>query len=162
MRKPFFFALTMLAAVEACAAGLPPSPAAIDASSYTAATYHPGRVQHIVLFKYKDSVTPQQRQEVIHRFLALKTLCRRDGKPYIESIVTGRQNSAEGAARGLEQGFIVTFASEGDRNYYVGTPVVTDARYFDPAHAEFKRFVGPLLAADGGALVFDFNEEQRE
>ena len=162
MRTPFFFALTMLAAVEAGAAGLPSSSTAIDAGSYTAAGYHPGRVQHIVLFKYQDSVTAQQRQEVTRRFLALKTLCQREGKPYIESIVAGRQNSGEGAARGLEQGFIVTFASEGDRNYYVGTPVVSDARYYDPAHAEFKRYVGPLLAGDGGVLVFDFSEEKQE
>jgi len=31
--------------------------------------------------------------------------------------------------------------------------VFSDKRFLDPVHAEFKRFVGPLLAADG-VLVF--------
>ena len=56
-----------------------------------------------------------------------------------------------------EQGFVVTFASAGDRNYYVGEPVISDSRFIDPVHADFKAFVGPLLAP-GGVLVFDVAE----
>jgi hypothetical protein len=37
----------------------------------------------------------------------------------------------------------------------VGTPVVTDPAHYDPAHAAFKEYVGPLLADTGGVLVFD-------
>jgi len=32
--------------------------------------------------------------------------------------------------------------------------VFSDERFRDPVHAEFKRFVGPLLSPDG-VLVFD-------
>lgn len=67
-----------------------------------------------------------------------------------------RETSGEGADQGLEQGFIVTFNSEGDRNYYVGQPVVTDSGFYDPKHQAFKDFVGPLLASTAAALVFDF------
>lgn len=71
----------------------------------------------------------------------------------------GAQNSGEGVSRGFQQGFIVTFRSEGDRNYYVGGPVVTNAPFFyDPAHQRFEYFVG-LLAEKEVALVVDFRAE---
>lgn len=122
---------------------------------FTASDYKPGVVRHIVLFRYVKSATPAQIAEVKSRFLALRTLARRDGKNYILSIETGSEISGEGADQGLEQGFIVTFRSQGDRNYYVGQPVVTDSNFYDPAHQAFKDFVGPLLDQNG-ALVFDF------
>jgi hypothetical protein len=108
-----------------------------------------------VLFRYAETVTAEQRLEAKRRFLTLQSECVRDGHPYIVSIETGAQSSGEGADQGLEQGFIVTFASEGDRNFYVGRPIVRDAAYFDGAHQTYKDFVGPLLAP-GGVVVFDF------
>ena len=116
------------------------------------------------MFHYGEDVTAQQKEEVKARFLALKQLARRDGRSYIVSIETGAENSGEGADQGLEQGFIVTFRSQGDRNYYVGQPVVTDSAFYDPAHQAFKDFVGPLLhTSAGGAVdgvtVFDFAAE---
>jgi len=128
----------------------------VGTSAFTASKYKPGIVQHIVLFKYKNSVTPSQIKEVRRRFLALKHEAKRGGKPYIASLEAGSQNSGEGADRGFQEGFIVTFRSEGDRNYYVGTPVIADPKLFDLAHQKFKDFVGPLLAEKDGALVFDF------
>ncbi|MFD1199029.1 Dabb family protein [Brucella gallinifaecis] len=128
----------------------------IGARAFTAPGYKPGTIQHIVLFKYKNSVTAAQIEEVRKRFLALKTKARRNGKPYIQRLEAGAQNSGEGADQGFQEGFIVTFRSEGDRNYYVGTPVVTDPKFFDSEHQKFKDFVGPLLAEKQGALVFDF------
>ena len=129
----------------------------VGSKAFTAHTYNPGKIKHIVLFKYKDSVTPEQKKEVIQRFLHLKQ-SRRTGekRPYIDSITTGPQSSGEKASLGFEQAFIVTFRSEGDRNYYVGTPVVDDPIYYDKQHAEFKQFVGPLLAENNGVLVFDY------
>lgn len=128
---------------------------------FTAPDYKPGRIEHIVLFHYKDAVTDEQKNEVKKRFLALKQIARRSGKPYIQSIITGKQNSGEGADRGFEQAFVVQFKSAGDRNYYVGTPVVDDAQYYDPMHASFKEFVGPLLVeGQAGVLVFDFAIEK--
>lgn len=125
---------------------------------FTAHNYHPGIVKHIVLFRYKGSVTLEQKKEVIQRFLKLRDSKRPGEKlPYVVSIVTGSQNSGEKVSMGFEQGFIVTFSSEGDRNYYVGTPVVKDPAYYDANHAKFKKFVGPLLAKNHGVLVFDFD-----
>lgn len=131
----------------------------IGSEVFTAPGYKPGTVQHIVLFKYRKSVTPAQIEEVRNRFLALKTVAKRNGKPYILRLEAGAQNSGEGADHGFQEGFVVTFRSQGDRNYYVGTPIVTDPKFFDPAHQKFKDFVGPLLAEKDGALVFDFKAQ---
>lgn len=123
----------------------------------TATSYRPGKVEHIVLFKYRPDVSDQTRLLVTERFLSLQKQCLRNNVPYIVSIVTGAQNSLEGLDRGFDQGFIVTFSSEGDRNYYVGMPVVNDRRFFDAKHDEFKNFVKPFLQpGTEGVLVFDF------
>lgn len=124
--------------------------------AFTAHNYKPGIIQHIVLFKFRKTVSPAQIQEVRQRFLALKKLAKRGQKTYIKDITAGPQNSGEGVDHGYQEGFIVTFNSEGDRNYYVGTPVVTNPKFYDPEHQKFKDFVGPLLAKDNGVLVFDF------
>lgn len=108
----------------------------------------------MVMFRFRPETTVEQRKEVTRRFLALAGLSRRtDGSPVVVSIETGAQNSGENADEGLEQGYLVTFRSEGDRNFYVGRPVVNDARYFDPAHDAFKISVAPYLAS---VVVFDF------
>ncbi|MBE7247143.1 MAG: Dabb family protein, partial [Actinomycetospora chiangmaiensis] len=102
---------------------------------------------------FRPEVTEFQRDNVKARFLDLQNKCLRDGKPYIREIVGGEPNGGEGAERGFEQGYVVRFASQGDRNYYVGTPTIAD-----PAHDAFKAFVGPLLEpGPGGVLVFDFD-----
>jgi len=120
--------------------------------------YRPGRLEHIVLFKFKPDITSDAKRLIVERFLGLKDSALRQGKPYIVSIVSGSQNSLEGLGKGYEQGFIVTFNSEGDRNYYVGRPAVNDPKYFDPAHEAFKHFVRPYLSeSDDGVLVFDFS-----
>lgn len=133
----------------------------VGTGSFTAPNYKRGAIQHIVLFKYKKSVTAAQIKEVRKRFLSLKTEAKRNGKPYIKQLEAGVQNSGEGADKDFQDGFIVTFSSEGDRNYYVGTPVVTDSKFYDPAHQEFKLFVGSLLAEKDGVLVFDFKAQTK-
>ncbi|MGN2498402.1 Dabb family protein [Serratia bockelmannii] len=131
---------------------------AVGARVFTAPDYKPGLLKHIVLFKYKKTVTPAQREDVVSRFLSLKRTQRPGADaPYILSIVEGRQNSGEGVDGGFEQGFIVTFKSEGDRNYYVGKPLVESPGDYDEAHDAFKRFVAPLLSETNGVLVFDFS-----
>jgi hypothetical protein len=117
--------------------------------------YRPGDLVHIVLFRLRDDATDADRREVDRRFRALADT-KRDGHTYIRSIRSGPQISPEGHARGLELGFVVEFDSEGDRNYYLGRPFVAEDADFDPEHHEFKQFVGPHLAAEGGVLVFDF------
>jgi len=123
---------------------------------FTASDYRPGLVTHIVLFAYAPTTTEEQKSEVARRFHSLAE-SRRNGAPYIVSITSGAQISGEVAPGGYESGFVVTFESLGDRNFYVGEPVVTDSAYFDAVHHEFKSFVGPLLReGPEGVLVFDF------
>jgi len=129
--------------------------AALGAAAFTSASYKPGIIRHIVLFRYRPETTSRQREEARRRFCALAAECVRDGAPYIRTLEGGRQASGEGLAHGFEDAFIATFGSEGDRNYYVGAPIVADPRFHDQAHHRFKGFVGPLLA-DDGVLVFDF------
>ena len=118
-----------------------------------------GPVWHIVLFKLNENVSSETRAEVAERFQALEG-SERDGEPYILDIVHGTQNSVEGVDRGYELGFIVKFANEADRDFYVGRPFVDQGAEYDEAHDEFKSFVGPLLAGENGVLVFDFTEQQ--
>lgn len=113
-----------------------------------------------MLFRFHSGVTTEQRHEVVRRFRALADSPHPDGSgPYIVSIASGTQTSGEGAGHGFEVGFVLRFASEGDRNFYVGAPLVTDPAFQDQPHAAFKEFVGPLLEGSGnGALVFDFTD----
>lgn len=124
--------------------------------AFTAPDYRPGEVVHIVLFRFGAAVTEAERDTAKVRFLALGTECRRAGEAYIRDVAAGEPNGGEGAERGFEQGFVLRFGSEGDRNFYVGTPVVSDPAHCDPAHHAFKMLVGPLLEpGPGGVLVFD-------
>ena len=137
-----------------------PTHKSIGDAAFTNHEYKPGTIKHIVMFKYKNTVTPEQKNEVIRRFLDLQKSVRTDGsRPYIESISSGFQNSNENADMGFEQAFVVTFTSEGDRNYYVGEPIVRNPSLIDNNHVGFKRFVGPLLADVNGVLVFDFRAD---
>lgn len=121
---------------------------------FTAPDYKPGVVRHMVMFRFKPHVTQAERDDVTKRFVALAQLSRRpNGRAVVTSVEAGPQISGENADLGLEQGYLVTFRSQGDRNFYVGQPVVTDNRYFDPAHDAFKKFAGPYLER---VVVFDF------
>ena len=139
-----------------------PSTSTSTAATLTARDYRPGEVHHIVLFRFADGVAADQRREVEDRFRALAHTPHPDGTgPYIRSIAAGAQSSQENAGHGFELAFVVRFASEGDRNFYVGTPLVSDPAHFDRQHADFKDFVGPLLAdGDAGVLVFDFSDAE--
>ena len=155
----FFTLITSMSIMNSQAQNLiSPTHSADTATSaeFTTPDFKTGTIQHIVLFRYKPEVGGEQRKEVFDRFLQLKDKAKRDGKPYIVSIKAGAQNmSLEGAGQNFDQAFIVEFRSEGDRNYYVGTPAITDPAFYDPAHQEFKEFVGPFLT-EHGALVYDF------
>ena len=133
--------------------------AKIGPEVFTAEDYNPGLIRHIVLFQYAPDATVEQCGQVVERFLALVDACRlKSGARYLISVETGVQTSGAGADKGLNQGFIVTLKSEGDRNYYVGTPVVVDPAYYDPAHQAYKDFIKPLVS---NVLVFDFPVEQQ-
>ena len=116
--------------------------------------HRPGDLVHIVLFRLRDDATDADRREVDRRFRALADT-ERDGRRYIRRIRSGPQISPEGQGHGYQLGFVVEFDSEGDRNWYLGRPFVAEDADFDPEHDAFKQFVGPLLAPEGGVLVFD-------
>ncbi|RKR75974.1 Dabb family protein [Frondihabitans australicus] len=123
-----------------------------EAAEVTARDYRPGLVRHVVLFRFREGVDQAAQEQAEARFRALADAPRHDGAPYVVSIVAGPQTSPEDTDHVVDLGFIVTFASEGDRNYYVGQPVVTDPAYFCAAHDAYKAFVGPLL---DDVIVFD-------
>ncbi|MDX7949591.1 Dabb family protein [Lichenihabitans sp. Uapishka_5] len=128
----------------------------VGSASFTASDYRLGTVVHIVLFRLATGTTAEIRAEVVRRFLDLGRTCQRDGRPYIRDIVAGAANGGEGAERGFELGFVLRFDSEGDRNFYAGTPAIDDPALMDAAHAAFKLFMRPLLAPEG-VLAFDFS-----
>ena len=76
----------------------------------------------------------------------------------VGSIDAGLANSPEGADQGKQLGVIVTFNSEGDRNYYVGQPQINpdDKDYYDPDHLAFKKSLAGLLDPAGAVFVFDY------
>ena len=133
-------------------------------AAVTAREYRPGDIHHIVLFRFASTTTAGQRHNAQSRFRELVFSPHPDGTgPYIVSIAAGAQSSGEDAGHGFELGFVLRFASEGDRNFYVGEPLVTDPAHFDHLHAAFKGFVGPLLEGGGaGVLVFDFADTTPE
>jgi len=131
--------------------------ARIGPSAFTAADYKPGTIKHVVLLRFAAHVSETQKAEAQARFLALQSTATHHGETYIESIEAGQQHSGEGVDQQFEQIYIVTFKSEGDRNFYVGQPIVSDAQYYDPIHQTFKEWVGPLLHQQPlGVLVVDF------
>lgn len=123
---------------------------------FTSSCYKPGLIRHIILIRYSPEVTEAQRQATIERFMSLKETELRNGKPYIVDIEYGEQSSGEGADQNYEYAFIVTFKSEGDRNYYVGYPVVTNRKYTAHSVEKFKAFARPFINGSQ-LLVFDYN-----
>lgn len=129
--------------------------AQIGERAFTARDYGAVPLRHIVLLRFANDVPIATREHMIERFVRLKDDCLREGRPYIRSLEHGRQESGEGNGLGFEHVFLMTFDSEGDRNFYVGEPIVHDAACFDPVHHAFKAAIGPTLAPQG-VLVFDF------
>jgi len=126
----------------------------VGVATFTAPDWHPGVVRHVILMRFKPGVGLLQRDEVLQRYVRLVQDSRRpDGRRVIVSIDGGWQNSGEPTTQGYELGFVVTFASEGDRNFFIGRPVVTEPGFFDPAHMAFRAFALPLLAS---VQAFDY------
>jgi hypothetical protein len=132
--------------------------AEVGAETFVSRGHRPGTIRHIVLFRFRPTALVAEVDAVTARFLSLADECVRDGEPYIVSIETGPQISTEGAGEGFDRAFLLTFASEGDLNYYLGRPAVDGPGMFDPAHDAFKDFVGPVLDT-AGVVAFDFRPE---
>jgi Stress responsive A/B Barrel Domain len=120
-------------------------------------------IRHIVMFKYQPEVAASTKAEIAKRFIGLKDLAKREGKPYIVSIVAGRAISKEGFDQGFEDAFIVTFKTKSDRDYFVGRPYQEE---MDPDHQALAKIAEPLLLRDAqgkdvGLFAFDFDDEAR-
>jgi lysophospholipase L1-like esterase len=95
-------------------------------------------LRHIVLFKFKETTSKAEVQEVVDAFHALP------GKiPEIADFEYGTDVSVENKAAGFTHGFVVTFKTAKDREIYLP----------HPAHQEFVKLVGPRIA---DVLVFDY------
>lgn len=87
-------------------------------------------LRHVVLFKFKDSATPEQVQEVEKAFADLP------GKiDVIQDYEWGTNVSPEGHDQGFTHCFFLTFKSEADRDAYLP----------HPAHKAFGKVLGPYL-----------------
>ncbi|MFM7111221.1 MAG: Dabb family protein [Planctomycetota bacterium] len=83
-------------------------------------------LRHIVLYKFKDTTTPAQIDEVSAAFKALP------GKiPGIVGFEAGTNVSPEGKSEGFTHAFVVSFATEKDRDAYI----------VHPAHQDFVKIV---------------------
>jgi len=99
----------------------------------------PGKVlRHIVLYKFKDEIKPEQVQEVIDAFKALP------GKiDTVLKLEAGTNVSEEGKSEGLTHAFVVTFRDIQGRDIYIK----------HPAHLEYVNIVRERREK---VVVFDF------
>ncbi|KAF2257034.1 dabb-domain-containing protein [Trematosphaeria pertusa] len=93
---------------------------------------------HIVLFGWKSTATPEQVDNACKRMLALGQKCLHPttNKPYVISLVGGKNNSPEGHAGASTHGFVVEFEKEDDREYYLNK---------DPEHLAFVKSVREIV-----------------
>lgn len=141
-----------------CTAASRPAPSAQPPGAQ-ALCGSPEEIRHVVTMRFKPGVTQEQKDEVKAAFFALQHECKRNGQPYVLSVVGGEcGGSWEGLNNGFEQLFIVTFKNADDFSYYLGPPFAPE---IDPAHTALKKLAAPLFSVDergnaDGAVVFDF------
>jgi hypothetical protein len=95
-------------------------------------------LRHIVLYKFRDDLTPEAVKEVVDAFAALP------GK--IDSIVgfeRGTNVSPEGKSEGLTHAFVVSFRDEQGRDAYLK----------HPAHLEYVKLASTRREK---VVVFDY------
>lgn len=108
------FSLLLLAALPMTAFAAEPAPDRV--------------LRHVVLFQFKDSSTPADIETIVTAFRGLP-----EKVPQIKDFEWGTDMSPEGLAQGFTHCFLVTFASEADRDAYLP----------HPAHQAFVSVVGP-------------------
>lgn len=74
-------------------------------------------LKHIVLYKFKDTLTKEQVDEVINAFNALPTKI-----PGILGYEAGTNVSKEGKSEGLTHSFVLTFKNMEDLDAYIAHP----------------------------------------
>lgn len=97
-----------------------------------------GKLFHVVSLKFKPSATKEQIKAVEDAFVALK-----EKIPGIASLDWGTNVSPEKHDKGFTHCFVLSFASEKDRDAYLP----------HPAHKAFGKMLGPIL---DDVMVIDF------
>ncbi len=112
--------------------------AAAEPASASSPAPRRGSLVHMVAFKFKPEVRPEQIREVERAFAALP------GKiPQIRSFEWGTNVSPEKLDKGFTHGFLLTFDNARDRDAYL----------VHPDHEAFGKLVGPVLV---DVFVLDF------
>jgi hypothetical protein len=97
-----------------------------------------GQLRHVVLFKFKESSTPEDIKKVEEAFRALPSKIKE-----IKGFEWGTNNSPENLNQGFTHCFFLTFDSEEARAIYLP----------HPAHKAFGEVLGPHLDK---VLVLDY------
>ena len=105
---------------------------------------------HIVIFKFAPDASKILIDDICTRMLALRRECVQPEtkENYIVSLEGGKDVSLEGKHKGYTHIFVVTFANETDRNYYVRQ---------DEAHLRYSR---SLQGTGTEVMVVDFQDGQ--
>jgi hypothetical protein len=99
---------------------------------------HHRLLRHVVLFSFKSDSKPADIKKVEDAFRQLPQKIKE-----IKAFEWGTNNSPEGLAQGFTHCFLVSFASEKDREIYLP----------HPAHKAFVELLGPHLDK---VLVIDY------
>jgi len=87
-------------------------------------------LRHVVLFKFKDTSTPEDVKKVEAAFADLAKKL-----PLIKGYEWGKNTSPENLNQGLTHCFLLTFSSDKDRDAYL----------IHPDHKAFGKILGPHL-----------------
>lgn len=81
-------------------------------------------LKHVVMYKFKPEITPDQVQEVVDAFLGLRDKVNANvgALGIILNIEHGANTSQEGKSEGLTHIFVVTFSGEGGLETYLKHP----------------------------------------
>jgi hypothetical protein len=96
-----------------------------------------GPLRHVVMFKFKETATPEQIKEIENAFRGLKHKI-----PEVVSIEWGTNVSKENRDKGFTHCWIVTFKDEKNRDAYI-------------VHPEHKKFVDLALPSVADVMVID-------
>lgn len=99
-------------------------------------------LRHVVMFQFNEKATPADIKKIEDAFRALPSKI-----PEIKGFEWGTNNSPEKLNQGLTHCFLVSFASEKDRDAYL----------IHPAHKAFGAILGPFF---GKATVLDYWAKQ--
>lgn len=97
-----------------------------------------GKLRHVVVFKFKESASPEDVQKVEKAFRDLKKQIKQ-----IQAYEWGTNVSKENLNKGFTHCFFLTFKNDEDRDIYIE----------HPAHKEFVKLLGPYLEE---AFVIDY------